>query len=96
MRRFTRLTNAHSKKLQNHLHSLSLHFTHHNFVKVNQTLNKTPAMAAGLTDRPYDYEWIIGLINEREPKPNRPERYRTVNHPPNEKEHIDEDGVQVL
>lgn len=76
MRRYTRLTNAHSKKLQNHLHSLSLHFVHHNFVKVVQTLKVTPAMATGLADKPCDVEWIIGLIDAREEKPNRPTTYK--------------------
>ena len=51
MRRFTRLTNGFSKKVENHMHAVALHFMYYNFVKVHQTLNVTPAMEAGLTDR---------------------------------------------
>ncbi len=76
MRRFTRLTNAFSKKLQNHLHMLSLYFVHYNFVRIHKTLKVTPAMAAGLTDSLHDMEWIVGLIDARAPKPNRPKTYK--------------------
>ena len=72
MRRFTRLTNAFSKKIENHLHMLSLYFVHYNFVRVHKTLRMTPAMAAGVTDTLHDMEWIVGLIDSRAPKPNRP------------------------
>ncbi len=51
MRRFTRLTNAFSKKLENHVAAISLHFMYYNFVRIHQTLRITPAMAAGVTDR---------------------------------------------
>ena len=78
MRRFTRLTNAFSKKLENHLHMLSLFFVHYNFVRIHKSLRVTPAMALGLSDTLYDLEWIIGLIDDRAPKPNRPKRYRQV------------------
>jgi IS1 family transposase len=49
IRRFTRLTNAHSKKLENHGAAVALHFAHYNFVRIHSTLRCTPAMAAGLT-----------------------------------------------
>ncbi|MEO1347109.1 MAG: IS1 family transposase, partial [Pseudomonadota bacterium] len=65
MRRFTRLTNAFSKKLQNHLHMLSLYFVHYNSVRIHKTLKVTPAMAAGVTESLHDMEWIVGLIDAR-------------------------------
>jgi IS1 family transposase len=51
MRRFTRLTNAFSKKIDNHCHSLALYFLYYNFVRIHKSLKTTPAMAAGVTDR---------------------------------------------
>ena len=75
MRRFTRLTNAFSKKIENHLLMLSLYFVHYNFCRVHKTLRCTPAMAAGVSDTLRDMEWIVGLIDARAPKPNRPKVY---------------------
>lgn len=69
MRRFTRLTNAFSKKLENHCHAIALHVTHYNFCHRHATLKQTPAQAAGLADRQYGLEWIVDLIDERSPKP---------------------------
>ena len=51
IRRFTRLTNAFSKKLENHALSVALHYMHYNFCRIHKTLRVTPAMAAGVTDR---------------------------------------------
>ena len=77
MRRFTRLTNAFSKKLENHLHMLSLYFGHYNFCRQHKSLRGvTPAMAAGLTGALCNMEWIVGLIDARAPAPNRPKIYR--------------------
>jgi hypothetical protein len=56
IRRFTRLTNAFSKKLANHVHALSIYFMHYNFVRIHQTLRVTPAMEAGVTDRLWSLE----------------------------------------
>ena len=50
-RRMTRLTNAFSKKMENHAHAMALHFLYYNFVRIHQTLKTPPAMAAGVTDR---------------------------------------------
>ena len=50
IRRFTRFTNAFSKKVENHAHSVAIHFMHYNFVRIHQSLRVTPAMAAGVTD----------------------------------------------
>ena len=76
MRRFTRLTNGFSKKIENHLHMLSLYFVHYNFCRIHKSLRTTPAMAAKVTDTLHDIEWIVGLIDARAPKPNRPKTYR--------------------
>jgi hypothetical protein len=59
MRRFTRLTNAFSKKLENLKAATALHFAHYNFVRVHQTLRITPAMAAGLTGHVWTLEELI-------------------------------------
>jgi hypothetical protein len=62
MRRFTRLTNAFSKKVENHEFNVALHFMHYNFCRVHQTLRVTPAMQAGLTDHVWELEELVGLI----------------------------------
>ena len=76
MRWFTRLTNAFTKKLDNHLHMLSLYFLHYNFIRIHKSLRVTPAMAAGVTNKLYDMERIVSLIDERAPKPKRPKTYK--------------------
>jgi len=63
MRRFTRLTNAFSKKVENHTHAIALHFMHYNFARVHQTLRVTPAMAAGVTDHIWEIEEIVALLD---------------------------------
>jgi IS1 family transposase len=65
MRRFTRLTNAFSKKLENHLYAIALHYMHYNFCRIHQTLRVTPAMAAGVTDRVFDIEDIAALLDSK-------------------------------
>jgi len=67
MRRFTRLTNAFSKKLETHCHAIALHFAYYNFVKLHKSLRVTPAMQAGLTKRFMTVEDIIRLVPEKEP-----------------------------
>ncbi|MEI9475190.1 MAG: IS1 family transposase [Deltaproteobacteria bacterium] len=62
MRRFTRLTNAFSKKIENHAFHLALHYMYYNFVRIHKTLRMTPAMKAGLTDRLWSVEEIAGLL----------------------------------
>ncbi len=62
MRRFTRLTNAFSKKLENHEHALALHFMYYNFARIHQTLRVTPAMEAGISDHVWSLEEIIDLL----------------------------------
>ena len=51
LRRFTHLTNAFSKKVENHMHAIALYYMHYNFCRIHQTLRVTPAMAAGVSDR---------------------------------------------
>jgi len=63
MRRFTRLTNGFSKKVENHAHAISLHFAYYNFCKIHQTLRTTPAMAAGVTDRLWEIEDLLALLD---------------------------------
>lgn len=62
MRRFTRLTNAFSKILKNLEHAVTLHFMHHNFCRIHQTLRSTPAMKAGVTDHLWTIEEIVDLL----------------------------------
>lgn len=66
MRRFTRLTNAFSKKVENLGHAVALHFMHYNFCRIHQMLRVTPAMEAGLTDHVWSLEEIAALINVKE------------------------------
>lgn len=61
MRRFTRLTNAFSKKIENHAHAVALHFTFYNFVRIHKSLRVTPAMQAGVTDHVWSLEEIAQL-----------------------------------
>jgi IS1 family transposase len=63
MRRFTRLTNGFSKKLENHCAAIALHFMHYNFARVHKTLRVTPAMAAGVTDHVWEIEEIVALLD---------------------------------
>jgi hypothetical protein len=62
IRRFTRLTNAFSKKLQNHEAAVALHFMHYNFCRIHSSLRVTPAMEAGVSDHVWDLEEIVGLL----------------------------------
>jgi IS1 family transposase len=61
MRRFTRLTNAFSKKIENHMHSVALFYMHYNFGRIHQTLRVTPAMEAGLSSHLWSIEEIVSL-----------------------------------
>ena len=62
MRRFTRLTNAFSKKVENHALSVALHYMHYNFARIHKTLRVTPAMAAGVTDKLWSVGDIVDML----------------------------------
>ena len=64
MRRFTRLTNAFSKKIEMHMHAVGLHFMHYNFGRIHKTLRVTPAMEAGVSDHVWTLEEIAALVPE--------------------------------
>jgi hypothetical protein len=66
MRRFTRLTNAFSKKFDNHCHALALYFVWYNFVRTHKAHRMSPAMAAGVTDRLWDMADVVKLIDAYE------------------------------
>jgi hypothetical protein len=61
-RRMTRLTNAFSKKMENHAHAMALHFLYYNFVRIHKTLKVTPAMAAGVTDRLWEVADMVSVL----------------------------------
>ena len=77
MRRFTRLTNGFSKKVERHIAAVSLYFVFYNWIKIHKTLRVTPAMAANLTDKLMSFEDLVALIDAATENPNRPSRYKT-------------------
>jgi IS1 family transposase len=76
MRRFTRLTNAFSKKLDNHVRALALYFAFYNFCRIHKTLKVSPAMAAGITDKLWSLEDIAERIEARQPAPTKRGPYK--------------------
>ena len=80
MRRFTRLTNGFSKKVENHMHMVALYTMFYNFCRIHKTLRVTPAMESGLTDRVWDMEDILAIMDERAPKPGRPKTYNKISN----------------
>jgi IS1 family transposase len=64
MRRFTRLTNAFSKKVENHEHAIAIHYMYYNFCRIHQSLRVTPAMEAGVSDRVWSIEEIVSLLDK--------------------------------
>lgn len=81
MRRFTRLTNGFSKKIENHTYAVSLHFMYCNFVRIHQTLRVTPAMAAGISNRLWSMEDLVDLVDTvlEKPKSRGPYKKRISN-----------------
>ena len=76
MRRFTRLTNGFSKKIEAHVNAISLHFAYYNFVRIHQTLRMTPAMAAGVTDRLWTMADLVAIVEAAEAKPSKRGPYK--------------------
>jgi hypothetical protein len=62
MRRFTRLTNGFSKKLENHMHAIAFHYMYYNFCRIHQSLRCTPAMEAGVSKRVWEIADIVNLL----------------------------------
>jgi len=76
MRRFTRLTNGFSKKVENHANAVALHFAYYNLVKVHKTLRMTPAMAAGVTDRLWEMSDLVAVLEATEEAPKKRGPYK--------------------
>jgi IS1 family transposase len=76
MRRFTRLTNAFSKKVEHHAYAVALHFMYYNFVRTHSALRMPPAMAAGIADHPWEISDIVALVEASDPKPGRRGPYK--------------------
>jgi hypothetical protein len=68
MRRFTRLTNAFSKKVENHMAAVALHYVWYNFARIHRTLRVTPAMQAGIANHVWSLEEIVGLLDAADKK----------------------------
>jgi IS1 family transposase len=79
MRRFTRLTNAHSKKVENHCHALALYFVWYNFARINSAVRMSPAMAAGITDTLLSMADIAEMVEASLPKPGPRGHYKKEN-----------------
>ena len=65
MKRFARLSNGFSKKVENHAHAVALHYMHYNFARIHKTLRTTPAQAAGVTDRLWEIADIVTLLDSK-------------------------------
>ena len=70
--RFTRKTNAYSKKFKNHDLAVALQVLHYNFIREHETINTAPAVAAGIVPEPWTLEMVVDLLDAQRPKPNRP------------------------
>ena len=79
MRRFTRLTNGFSKKIENLAHAVALHFMYYNFGRIHKTLRVTPAMEAGIADHAWTLEEIAGLVKVEAPKKRGPYKKKISN-----------------
>ncbi len=84
-RRFTRKTNAFSKRVENHANAVALFFLYYNFCRIHQTLRVTPAMEAGICDTLYDIDWIVEMADraraDRRPTGKRTPNFQTAPRP---------------
>ncbi len=76
MRRFTRLTNGFSKKIENHAHAIALHYMYYNFCRIHKSLRCTPAMAAGVTSKLWEIEDILRIAEPFFPKAKKRGSYK--------------------
>ena len=76
LRRFTRLTNAFSKKFDNHMHMVALYTVWYNFVKMHKTLRMTPAMASGVSDKLWSVTDLAEMVDAAAPQPGKRGPYR--------------------
>jgi IS1 family transposase len=76
MRRFTRLTNGFSKKIENHANAVALHFAYYNFVRTHKTLRMTPAMAAGVAASPWEMADLVAVLEATEAAPKKRGPYK--------------------
>ena len=72
VKRYTRLANSFSKKLENHVYHTALFVTYHNWIRIHTTTKVTPAMAAWLTQELYDVKWLAEMVEADQPKPQKP------------------------
>lgn len=84
-RRYTRKTNAFSKKLARHVSMMDLWVVHYNFCRIHQTLRVSPAMEAGISDTLRDCEWIVWLIDSVTPAPKKPGPEKGTKYKPRKK-----------
>ena len=80
MRRFTRLTNGFSKKVENHAHAVALHMMYYNYVRIHKTMRVTPAMAAGVTERLWEIADIAKLVEDAEAAPAKRGPYKKISN----------------
>ncbi len=76
MKRYARLSNAHSKKFENHMHMVALYTVWYNFARINSAVRMAPAMAAGVSDTLWGMADIVKLIDDAAPKPGRRGSYK--------------------
>jgi hypothetical protein len=76
MRRFTRLTNGFSKRVEAHTNAVALHFAYYNFVRIHKTLRMTPAMAAGVTDKLWKMADLVAVLEATEAAPKKRGPYK--------------------